>query len=244
METPSNLPHSTQPEQPEQSSVPEEPTQPEPEQQTLSEQPVLPEIEHATSTQTPSEVDSTHPTTPASVVSAIMPKSASTQAPPPVVPPVLPRKITAATPVVKETKQQPSKNKAVEETKVEETKVESAEPATEKKEDVPVEASAPASESPTPAPAVLKPASPAPTPKSWADMLKSNAAANAKPLVPKVNGHTITANSSIGDVLAAFDIHNDGAAPHLQPRGLINTGNMCFMNAVSCIFSLVFTALC
>lgn len=82
---------------------------------------------------------------------------------------------------------------------------------------------------PTPAPAPV-------APKSWADLVKvKNAAgdaASAKPAVIKANG--VGKSVSLSEALANFDLSSvESTVPFLQPRGLINTGNMCFMNSVS-----------
>ena len=100
--------------------------------------------------------------------------------------------------------------------------------------------SAPTTSAPTAeaAPAPMKVA-----PKSWADLVKSKNSAHAV-----VSGGAVVSNqqsnefqhvkgSSIGDVLTTYDVHisqAEGKLAFLEPRGLVNTGNMCYMNSVSC----------
>lgn len=86
---------------------------------------------------------------------------------------------------------------------------------------------------PTP-PAVVVPSAP----KSWADMLKGAPAGGTEgtraPVI-QTNGTSNGKVGSITQILNDFHIKPTGtlSTPFLEPRGLINTGNMCFMNAVS-----------
>ena len=80
-------------------------------------------------------------------------------------------------------------------------------------------------------------------PKSWADLVRSNAPKSG----PTTNGiaavglssanvQVQTKASPLVDVLRTYTVDktdgDDGRLSFLQPRGLVNTGNMCYMNAV------------
>ncbi|KAI9684705.1 MAG: hypothetical protein M1829_000080 [Trizodia sp. TS-e1964] len=80
-------------------------------------------------------------------------------------------------------------------------------------------------------------------PKSWADLVRSKnskVVPNAS-LVP-TNGNTLAGDfgapktTSIADALNSFSIEKNDAdgskISFLEPRGLVNTGNMCYMNSV------------
>ncbi|PLB45409.1 ubiquitin C-terminal hydrolase [Aspergillus steynii IBT 23096] len=83
-----------------------------------------------------------------------------------------------------------------------------------------------------------KPTSP-PAPKSWADLVRSKAlakgaAASGAPSAVS-NGVVKPKSESLADVLTSLgdDVsqYSDKVA-FLEPRGLVNTGNMCYMNSV------------
>ncbi|KAL2849988.1 hypothetical protein BJX68DRAFT_92144 [Aspergillus pseudodeflectus] len=80
------------------------------------------------------------------------------------------------------------------------------------------------------------PAKPA-APKSWADLVRNKnlARAAASPSSDVVNGVVQHRNQSVADVLQNLgeDVsqYSDKVA-FLEPRGLVNTGNMCYMNSV------------
>lgn len=84
-----------------------------------------------------------------------------------------------------------------------------------------------------------KPSAPKAAPKSWAELLRSKNAAAAAKAAPVTNGAapvngTVTSKSnSLGDVLATFSVESDKKLSFLEPRGLVNTGNLCYMNSVS-----------
>jgi ubiquitin carboxyl-terminal hydrolase 10 len=82
-------------------------------------------------------------------------------------------------------------------------------------------------------------ASPSPAaPKSWAELLRSKAAPAPvqTPAVPNgnvsPNGPPASKSNSLGDVLASFSVDSDKKLSFLEPRGLVNTGNVCYMNSV------------
>lgn len=85
-----------------------------------------------------------------------------------------------------------------------------------------------------------KPVSPArAAPKSWADLVRHKAhprSAAAAGVVPAGSAElTLPKNESLADVLSRLgeDVtqYSDKVA-FLEPRGLVNTGNMCYMNSV------------
>jgi ubiquitin carboxyl-terminal hydrolase 10 len=85
---------------------------------------------------------------------------------------------------------------------------------------------------------------PAPAPQAWAkpkhwaglfnpslpsaNASKSEKGSTADPTASKVN------TESLADALRSFSVSsNDSKIAFLKPRGLVNTGNMCYMNSVS-----------
>jgi ubiquitin carboxyl-terminal hydrolase 10 len=84
-----------------------------------------------------------------------------------------------------------------------------------------------------------KPASPPPAPKSWADLVRSKSSprpsTTAAPLTQFPNGLGHAKSETLSDVLNAIDVTATQTAAKiafLKPRGLVNTGNMCYMNSV------------
>jgi ubiquitin carboxyl-terminal hydrolase 10 len=85
-------------------------------------------------------------------------------------------------------------------------------------------------------------ASPKPAaPKSWAELLRAkNAPAPAQaPSAPVSNGvvpaagPTVSKSNTLADVLASFSVDSEKKVSFIEPRGLVNTGNLCYMNSVS-----------
>lgn len=74
-------------------------------------------------------------------------------------------------------------------------------------------------------------------PKSWADLVRAKNAANAP--AAKANGSVIgngmqlPKSASLAEALRQYSAQGDASLPFLEPRGLVNTGNMCYMNSVS-----------
>lgn len=165
----------------------------------------------------PSDTDSTLPTTPSSAVATPLITRAHNQVPTkssatavPIVPvvPILPP--SPSTP------RQQSKTVASEAS----TTAEIAESA-EASENKPVSPPRPAA------------------PKSWADLVRSKAQGKAAgPSVPvhaDASGLAATRNETLVDVLNSLgtDVEHYGdKIAFLEPRGLVNTGNMCYMNSV------------
>lgn len=109
---------------------------------------------------------------------------------------------------------------------------------------------------PTPA-AAQSSSSSSSTKKSWASLLRPGGASTSKTSLPtsSVHGFSIPASSTSESTSAStsgsngkrnelLHLLNDGpnaasAVPQIRPRGLVNTGNMCFANAV--LQTLVYT---
>jgi ubiquitin carboxyl-terminal hydrolase 10 len=80
-------------------------------------------------------------------------------------------------------------------------------------------------------------------PKSWAELLRSkNAPATAAAQAPATptsngvvatNGPVVPRSNTLADVLASFSVDSEKKFSFLEPRGLVNTGNLCYMNSVS-----------
>lgn len=91
----------------------------------------------------------------------------------------------------------------------------------------------------------FKSAEPAATgaPKSWANLFKGTASASVSTTnAPNTNvsqsdlagGFSKSNNESLAAALFSYSATKvDGKFSFLEPRGLVNTGNMCYMNSVS-----------
>ncbi|KAF7677315.1 cysteine proteinase [Alternaria burnsii] len=95
------------------------------------------------------------------------------------------------------------------------------------------DASANAEEVPSASPP--KPAAP----KSWAELLRAkNAPATAQPApvpngaVAAPNGPVVPKNNTLADILASFSVDSGKKVSFIEPRGLVNTGNLCYMNSI------------
>jgi ubiquitin carboxyl-terminal hydrolase 10 len=75
-------------------------------------------------------------------------------------------------------------------------------------------------------------------PKSWADLVRSKAAP-APPSQSTVDGEAAelqlarSKSASLAEVIRSFNVATPSKFAFLEPRGLVNTGNMCYMNSVS-----------
>lgn len=86
-------------------------------------------------------------------------------------------------------------------------------------------------------------------PKSWADLVRTtgqNTTAGTlqapRDSVAQTNGFAPTKAGSLADALGSYSVKENGEnakIAFLEPRGLVNTGNMCYMNSVSRSRSLV-----
>ncbi|KAL4928337.1 mRNA-binding ubiquitin-specific protease UBP3 [Aspergillus undulatus] len=173
----------------------------------------------------PSVADSTQPTTPSSAVQSATarPQSQSKglKAAIPIVPvvPVLPAPNTPRRGTTGEASRPSETPKSTSEvaSTTTETPAEAATEPTEKKPEEPAKPTAP---------------------KSWADLVRNkNLARAAGQSAPSgvVNGLTSHRNQSVADVISNIgdevSQYSDKVS-FLEPRGLVNTGNMCYMNSV------------
>ena len=78
---------------------------------------------------------------------------------------------------------------------------------------------------------------PAPIPKSWADLVRRNAKTTNAALANGdvvINGFPqLSKSASLAEALKQYSVRDDTKLSFLEPRGLVNTGNMCYMNSVS-----------
>ncbi|KAF2199615.1 ubiquitin carboxyl-terminal hydrolase-like protein 10 [Delitschia confertaspora ATCC 74209] len=190
------------------------------------------DLETPVTSQAPSEADQAHNTTTQSLLSAVpqqtvaaTPAAHARKTTKPVVPlipikPAVPASVTSTTPK-SATGDKPG------ETSGEKVESKGGEAALEKTPEPTA-----ATDDITPAPAPSKSA-----PKSWAELLRSKAApapAQAPALVngaAATNGTSPKQSNSLADVLASFSVEADKVA-FLKPRGLVNPGNLCYMNSV------------
>ena len=79
-------------------------------------------------------------------------------------------------------------------------------------------------------------------PKSWADLVRSKASAAAISTTSQESTQNNSSNgygaksSSLAEALNSFSVKQSKEShkiAFLEPRGLVNTGNMCYMNSVS-----------
>lgn len=71
-------------------------------------------------------------------------------------------------------------------------------------------------------------------PKTWSDLLKPKGSELSN---GHTNGHTVNgivphSFTNLADLLSRYDPKTHATSPLIQPRGLVNKGNMCFMNAI------------
>jgi len=84
-------------------------------------------------------------------------------------------------------------------------------------------------------------------PKSWADLVRKQSTANGAvaattAAIPIVNGLSLPKSESLGEVLGEMSVDEaPSKVVFLQPRGLANTGNMCYMNSVRIVSTVTRT---
>ena len=183
------------------------------------------EVDTPSTSHPPSEVDLAHAApAPTTQSPASAPKHARTTTKPAV--PLIPIK-SARAPSAASTAQQSTKS-----------------PAADKHEASASEAPAATLDAATSADETPKASSPAKpsVPKSWAELLRAKAAApSAQPQVQSqpapngvvaTNGPVVPKSNSLADVLASYSVGADKKVSFIEPRGLVNTGNLCYMNSV------------
>lgn len=76
-------------------------------------------------------------------------------------------------------------------------------------------------------------------PKSWADLVRSKAAAAPASSTPNglasAQSLSTSKSASLADALKSFSVDSENKITFIEPRGLVNTGNMCYMNSVSAL---------
>jgi ubiquitin carboxyl-terminal hydrolase 10 len=183
------------------------------------------EQETPITSEAPSEADSTHPTTPSSVVvQQTTPRQAThtRTATKPVVP-LIPIK-----PVVPNIAAQ-RKCSAVSASSAAEKE---AAPITQPQPDA-VQTAETTKAWPSPEATPVSP--PKATPTSWAALLRSNKPA-AAPVAGAPSGSStgsVTGKATtLADVIRAYSVDTGSRLTFIEPKGLVNTGNMCYMNSV------------
>jgi ubiquitin carboxyl-terminal hydrolase 10 len=193
------------------------------------------ELETPATSQPPSEAGATLPATPTSTAAPLASKPATSptaarttpRAPVPIVP-VTPK---VAVPIQKV--QQPSASKSDQA-----SAVSAAIPASKESDSSQtVVGSSPTPEEP--ATVATNPPAPKPALKSWADLVRTKSAPQTadKPSLSNglVSANAIGAskNGTLAEAIRAFTVDSVSKVSFLEPRGLVNTGNMCYMNSVS-----------
>ncbi|KAI8937654.1 hypothetical protein NX059_005359 [Plenodomus lindquistii] len=186
------------------------------------------EVETPSTSHPPSEVDLAHPTTPSA-----MPPPAQTSA----TATVTKHTRNATKPAVPLIPIKPSQAPSATST----TQKSIKSPAPTQQESVSI-AAAPALEVNGNAEETPKASPPKPVaPKSWAELLRAKNApvvAQAPPtpngvVAAPVSGPPVTKSSNtLADVLASFSVDADKKIAFIEPRGLVNTGNLCYMNSI------------
>ena len=179
------------------------------------------EVDTPSTSHPPSEADLAHVAPPAAQSSASAPKHARTATKPAV--PLIPIK-SAKAPSAASTAQQSTKS-----------------PAADKHETSEAPTATPDAATADETPKASSPAKPS-VAKSWAELLRAKAAApSAQPQaqpqpapngVVATNGPVAPKSNSLADVLASYSVGADKKVSFIEPRGLVNTGNLCYMNSV------------
>lgn len=180
------------------------------------------EVDTPSTSHPPSETDAVQPPTPSAVAAASQPSGTSSKHTRSTTKPAVPLiPIRAAKPQsAASTTQQSVKSPSA------------AQPGAA--QETPVEGDGSAEETPkasTPKPAALK---------SWAELLRAKNApvvAQAPAIsngtaAPPVNAPVVPKSNTLADVLASFSVESDKKVAFIEPRGLVNTGNLCYMNSI------------
>lgn len=205
----------------------------------LEPEPTISNLETPLTSDAPSDDDSTQPTTPSSVVPQSIPQPQRSHAskishPAAVALPFLP-----AIPLASKAPKRPSVSASSEMTKSPEQSTESQPEVSLENETQPDAANTLNTVVPA-APPISPPQKPAP--KSWAELVRTSAQKTSQKGskaeahgTTHSNGFNTSRVTSLAEVLSSYkvdEIRNDSRVTFLQPRGLVNTGNMCYMNSV------------
>lgn len=210
--------------------------------------PVNLSLETPATSHAPSEADSTHPTTPSSATAPQAPNQSQKASVPaksshrPAVP------LIPAIPIIPNISSRPSQrmsqSAASGASLLTDTKADVGQAVVESETLDPVNAETSSTTSEQTFTATPPPVK-AP-PKSWADLVRTKASPAAIPTpstnsgtTGQTNGFAVSKAGSLSDVLSSFNVDSrddDIKVAFLEPRGLVNTGNMCYMNAVSMLF--------
>jgi len=73
--------------------------------------------------------------------------------------------------------------------------------------------------------------------KSWAELVRSKNPVNLQSSSVNATSHTMDSMSnktsnSLAEVLNKYQVESHDKVSFVEPRGLVNTGNMCYMNSV------------
>lgn len=195
------------------------------------------DLETPATSQAPSEADSTHPTTPSSTLpppstrpsASVSHTRTATKPVVPIIPikPVVPNVGTSQPKAAASVTSTIPKSGPADKTETKTTE------AAEGPQAAPAETNANAETVPAP---ISNPAKP--VPKSWADLVRTKTAPSTGQALASPNGVVLTNGSgtattnSVADVLGSFSVDSDKKVAFLEPRGLVNTGNMCYMNSI------------
>lgn len=206
---------------------------------TLEPEPTISNLETPLTSDAPSDDDSTQPTTPSSVIPQSIPQAQKSHASKTSHPTAVALPFLPAIPLAPRVPKRPSISASSEMAKPPVQLTESQPEVSLEDETQPDAANTPNTVEPA-APPISPPQKPAP--KSWAELLRTSAQkAPQKGGKVEANGTTHSNGfhtskvTSLAEVLSSYkvdEIRNDARVTFLQPRGLVNTGNMCYMNSV------------
>ncbi|KAL9631208.1 MAG: hypothetical protein Q9204_004340 [Flavoplaca sp. TL-2023a] len=208
-------------------------------QQPIEPAPAPPSQETPLTSHAPSETDSTQPTTPSSAVAPALPRQQSA------IPSKPTHKANLSIPIVPAIPNVPLPSRRAKRASVSITS-ETVAPAPPSNADHLTNAMRVAvhvnqEESSTASEPIVTPTSSPPriAPKSWADLVRAkpsnipsgDKASDGNPV--SINGFQPPKSASLADVLRDYDHSSESSrVTFVEPRGLVNTGNMCYMNSV------------